>query len=260
MSDKMIETLTNIGIAALIALLGLLAIKILLGITRKALKKSQLDESIHTFVVNTVKIILLVVLLIAILGYLNVPPAPFVTVLGACGAAVALALKDSLGNVAGGIIILVNKPFKKGDTVEVSGTVGKVHSIDLLTTQLRTFDNKVIIIPNGTITTSILTNYSTEGVRRVDCTFSIAYESDIAKAKEILAAIAETMEDVMNVPEPIIGIADYSDSAVILDMKVWCETAKYYDVEYEVKENVKLAFDEAGISIPYPQMDVHVKK
>ncbi|HKM29096.1 MAG TPA: mechanosensitive ion channel family protein, partial [Anaerovoracaceae bacterium] len=159
-----------------------------------------------------------------------------------------------------GIIILVNKPFKKGDTVEVSGTVGKVHSIDLLTTQLRTFDNKVVIIPNGTITTSILTNYSTEGVRRVDCQFSIAYESDISRAKEILATIAETMANVLNVPEPIIGIADYIDSAVVLDMKVWCETVKYYDVEYEVKENVKLAFDEAGITIPYPQMDVHVKK
>ena len=182
------------------------------------------------------------------------------TLLGACGAAVALALKDSLGNIASGIIILANKPFIRGDVIEVTGITGIVQSIDLLVTTLKTYDNKVITIPNGTITASVMVNYSREKSRRVDVTFAISYDSDIARAKDVLMAVAESNKDIFADPAPVTGVAEHQQSGILLDLKVWCETSRYYDVRYYLEEQVKLAFDEANITIPYPQMDVRVIK
>ena len=253
-----IDLLFNIGDAVLILIFGWIAISMILRIEKKALAKSRLDEALHLFIVKATKVILWIVLLITLLSTLKVPIAPFVTVLGASGAAIALALKDSLGNIAGGIIILINKPFSRGDTIEVAGTMGMVDSIDLLTTQLHTFDNKVVTIPNGTITMSVLINYSQEDTRRVDCVFSISYEADILKAKEILLNVISCNPDILGEPAPIVGVASHGDNAVILDLKVWCSTESFFDVKYYLEENVKLAFDEAGIGIPYPQMDIHL--
>jgi small conductance mechanosensitive channel len=135
-----------------------------------------------------------------------------------------------------------------------------VQSIDLLVTTLKTVDNKVITIPNGTITTSVLVNYSREEMRRVDCQYGISYEADIVKAKDVLLAVAESNPYIFADPEPIIGVAAHQDSCVLLDLKVWCSTSRYWDIKYYLEEQVKLAFDEAGITIPYPQMDVRVIK
>ncbi|MEG0924655.1 MAG: mechanosensitive ion channel family protein [Anaerovoracaceae bacterium] len=260
MSEHTIAFLIKAGKAGIIFLGGFIALKIILHILKKALEKSKLDEALHAFILNATKIILWVVLIISLLSFLEVPAAPFITVLGACGAAIALALKDSLGNIAGGIIIIINKPFGKGDTIEISGVLGKVESIDLLVTQLKTFDNKVVTVPNGTITNSVLVNYSRENMRRVDCVFNISYDADLLKAKEILQIVAESNPDIFSEPEPIIGVASHLDSAVTMDLKVWCATENFFDIKYFLEENVKLAFDEVGISIPYPQMDVHVIK
>ncbi len=252
-----VETLIG---AALIIVIGLLIIKFLLGITRRTLKKTALDESVHIFIVNVAKIILYILLIVVLLGYINVPTAPLVTVLGAGGAAIALALKDSLGNIAGGIIILVNQMFKKGDVVEVAGKEGIVQSIDLFVTTLKTYDNKVVTVPNGMITTSVIVNYSKEEIRRVDCAFGISYDSDIMKAKDVLLAVTEVCPEILNEPMPVIGVKEQQDSAVILDLKVWCKTNDYYSVKYFLEEQVKMAFDEANITIPYPRMDVRVMK
>ncbi len=246
--------------AALIVVVGLLLIKFFLGITRKTLKRTALDESVHIFIINVVKIILYVLLIVVLLGYINVPTAPLVTVLGAGGAAIALALKDSLGNIAGGILILVNQMFKKGDVVEVAGREGIVESIDLFVTTLKTYDNKVVTVPNGMITTSVIVNYSKEDYRRVDCVFGISYDSDIMKAKDVLLALTETCPEILKEPEPVVGVREHQDSAVLLDLKVWCKTEDYYDVKYFLTEQAKLAFDEANITIPYPRMDVRVTK
>lgn len=243
-----------------IVIVGLLLIKLLLRLIGKTLKKTTLDESMHIFVINAAKIILYIVFVVVILGYMNVPTAPLVTVLGAGGAAIALALKDSLGNIAGGIIILANKLFKKGDVIEVAGQEGIVDSIDLFVTTLKTYDNKVVTVPNGTMTTSVIVNYSREELRRVDCTFGISYEADIAEAKSVLLAVAECCPEILNEPEPIIGVNEHQDSAVLLDLKAWCRTEDYTYVKYFLKEQVKLAFDEANITIPYPQLDVRVTK
>ena len=150
---------------------GLVLMRIILGLTKKALTRSTLDGAMYKFVLNVLKAVLGVVLIVVLLGYLKVPTAPLITVLGAGGAAIALALKDSLGNIAGGLIILANKPFKKGDVIDVAGTEGIVDSIDLLVTTLKTFDNKVVTVPNGSITNSVIVNYSAEKIRRVDCVF-----------------------------------------------------------------------------------------
>ena len=219
-----------IGTAAII-IVGLIIIKLALKITRKALVKTTLDGAMYKFVLNVIKAVLGVVLIVVSLGYLKVPTAPLVTVLGAGGAAIALALKDSLGNIAGGIIILANKPFKKGDVIDVAGTSGIVESIDLFVTTLKTYDNKVI-----------------------------SYDSDIAKAKDVLLAVADSCSDIMKEPPPVCGVSDHKESAIELELKVWCETSVYYDVKYYLEEQVKLSFDEANITIPYPQMDVRVIK
>lgn len=260
LSQKTIDMIGTVVGAVLILVIGLLLIRIVLKITRKALTRSSLDGAIYTFVISALKIVLYIVLVVALLGQLKVPTAPLVTLLGACGAAIALALRDSLGNIAGGLMILVNKPFKKGDVIDTAGIGGIVENIDLFVTTLKTFDNKVITVPNGTINTSVIVNYSGEESRRVDCKFGISFDSDIARAKDVLLAVAESDPDIYVEPAPFIGVASQGDSAVFLDLRVWCDTDKYYDVKYYLEEQVKLAFDEANISIPFPQMDVHVVK
>ena len=258
--EKLLEYGGNLLMAVVVFAVGMVLIKLALKITVKALGKTKLDKSVHKFVMTATRYTLYIILAVVILTSLKVPTAPLVTVLGACGAAVALALKDSLGNIASGIIILANKPFIRGDVIEVTGITGIVQSIDLLVTTLKTYDNKVITIPNGTITASVLVNYSREEKRRVDLTFTISYDSDIAKAKDVLLAVAESNSDIFADPAPVIGVAEHQDSAILLDLKVWCENSRYYDVRYYLEEQVKLAFDEANITIPYPQMDVRVIK
>lgn len=258
--EKILEYGGNLLMAVVVFAVGMVLIKLALKITEKALGKTKLDKSVHKFVITATKYTLYIILAVVILTSLKVPTAPLVTVLGACGAAVALALKDSLGNIASGIIILANKPFIRGDVIEVTGITGIVQSIDLLVTTLKTTDNKVITIPNGTITASVLVNYSREEKRRVDLTFTVSYDSDIAKAKDVLLAVAESNSDIFADPAPVIGVAEHQDSAILLDLKVWCENSRYYDVRYYLEEQVKLAFDEANITIPYPQMDVRVIK
>ena len=264
MKEKTLEKIWEYGgslvLALLILVVGILLIKLVIKITEKALDRTKLDKSVHKFVLTATRYALYIVLAVVILTSLKVPTAPLVTVLGACGAAVALALKDSLGNLASGIIILANKPFIRGDVIEVSGVKGKVQSIDLMVTTLKTYDNRIITIPNGTITPSVMVNHSREENRRVDLTLTISYDSDIAKAKDVLLAVAESNPDILDDPEPVIGVAKHEDSGILLDFMVWCETSKYFDVKYYLGEQVKAAFDEADITIPYPQMDVRVIK
>lgn len=262
--EKLIERLTDTGLqfvwALVILIVGIIAIKIALNVVRNVLKKSKLDEALHTFITNTVKVLLIVLLAVSLLGYLKIPTGTFVAVLGACGAAVALALKDSLGNIAGGILILINKPFGRGDYVNLCGTEGSVDSIDLLVTTLKTVDNKVVTIPNGNITTSVIVNYSREELRRVDCEFSIGYGCSIQKAKDVIYNVIAANPKILANPEPVVLVASHGDNAVNLTCRAWCNTSSYWDVAFYLQENVKIAFDEHDIEIPYPQLDVHVIK
>ena len=260
MSDHTIKTLFSIGIALAIILAGYIVIRIICGVVRRGLNKSKLDEALHSFIINCIRIILWVIVLITALDYLGVPISAFLTALGAAGVAVALALKDSLGNFAGGILIILSKPFKKGDYIEDYQTAGQVEKIDLLYTTLVTFDNKVITVPNGKLANSTIVNYTKSDSRRVDCTFSVTYKDDIIKVKDILQVVAESDPLIFAEPAPLIGVARQGEGKMEIDLKVWCKTDDYTDVKYYLQEQVKLAFDEAGISMAYPQMEVQLKK
>lgn len=260
MSDRTIETLINIGIALGIVLAGYVLIRILCSIIRKALDRSKLDEVLHPFIINCIRIVLWILVVITALNYVGIPVSAFLAALGAAGVAVALALKDSLGNFAGGILIILTKPFNKGDYIEDYQTSGQVEKIDLLYTTLLTFDNKVITIPNGKLANSTIVNYTKSESRRVDCTFSVTYQDDIIKVKEILHAVAESNPAIFDEPAPLIGVAKQGEARIEMDLKVWCKTEDFLDVKYYLQEQVKLAFDEANIKMAYPQMEVQLKK
>ncbi|MGI6722205.1 MAG: mechanosensitive ion channel family protein [Anaerovoracaceae bacterium] len=254
------DTMIDIATTAAIFLIGLLVIKIVLTVLRKALKKSVLDEVLHRFIVNAVKLLLFIVLLLMVLNRLHIQTASLITVLGVGGAAIALALKDSLGNIAGGIVVMVTKPFTSGDYVDIEGTTGYIKHIDLLITTLTTNDNKVITVPNGRVITSVLTNYSRLDTRRVDLKFGIGYDADVEKARDLMFALAESNPMILGDPEPFCGVSANTESAVELDFFVWTKTENYWPVKYFMEENVKRAFDEAGIAMPYNQLDVHIRK
>jgi len=246
---------------ALIVVLGMIAIKILLALLRRVLKKNvSLDEMLNAFVVNAVKVICAILLIAICLDALGVSIGTIVAVLGAAGAAIALALKDSLSNVAGGLMILITHPFKKGDLINVGEYRGRVQEIGLFLTTLRTLNYQIITIPNGLVNTSILVNESREETRRVDLTFSISYDSDVAKAKEILLQVCRGCDLVLQDREPLIGVRSNGESAVVLDLMAWGRTEDYFDLQYYLLEQVKLAFDEAGIEIPYPHMTVQIDR
>lgn len=260
MSDKNIEMLIRIGVVLSILLIGYILIRILCSVVRKALIKSKLDEVLHAFIINCIRIVLWILVIITALNYVDFPISAFLTALGAAGVAVALALKDSLGNFAGGILIIISKPFRKGDYIEDYQTAGQVEKIDLLYTTLVTYDNKVITIPNGKLANSTIVNYTKLETRRVDCTFSVTYQDDIMKVKDILLAVAESNPGIFGDPVPLIGVSKQSAGKVEVDLKVWCRTEDYLDVKYYLQENVKLAFDEADVRMAYPQMEVQLKK
>jgi small conductance mechanosensitive channel len=260
MREISVEMMMPWFVAAAMLLLGWVVIKVLNKIVKKALKKSSLDPVLYKFISSALMAVCWIVLIGTVLSYVGVPLSTFITVLGVGGAAIALSLKDSLGNIAGGVIIIISKPFKKGDFIEIDKVVGKVDQIDLLFTKLLTIDNKVIHIPNGTLGTSMIMNYSSEQKRRVDCKFGISGTSDILKAKDILSVIAEQSDMILREPVPLIGVVEQSNGIVFFDMKVWCATDDFWTVKYFLEENVKLAFDEAGIEMPVPHINVHAKK
>ncbi len=256
--------LMDLGVVALklavTLVAGLIVLKIILGISRRTLEKSSLDPVLYTFVINAIKVIGTIILITMCLGLLGVQMSTIIAVIGAAGAAIALALKDSLANIAGGVMIIVTKPFNRDDFIDVGTVSGKVQDIDLFLTTLKTYDNKTITVPNGLINTSILVNHSREAIRRVDCKFGISYESDVVRAKELLHDICSENPMILDEPEPIIGVSEHEESALLLDLLAWCSTEDYYTVKYFLQEEVSRVFREEGIDIPYRQVDVNIKK
>jgi small conductance mechanosensitive channel len=220
--------------------------------------KADFDESLQTFIHSLVSMALKAILVITCAGIAGFPTTSFVAVLGAAGLAVGLALSGTLQNFAGGVLILVLKPFKVGDFIETQGHAGKVRSIQIFNTVINTGDNKRIILPNGPVATGALINYSAENKRRVDFTFGIGYDDDIDKARSVLTSIIEADSRIDKDPEPLIAVQALADSSVNLVVRVWADTSDYWGIFFDMHENVKKAFDAEGISIPYPQSDVHL--
>ena len=227
---------------------------------RRILESKNADPTITRFLDNVMNVTLKTVLTIIILQYIGVNLTGLTTIVASAGVALSLALKGSLANLAGGVIILVARPFNVGDFIETTEHSGVVEKISIFYTYLVTFDNKQILIPNGILTDSSIVNYSSKEIRRVDLTFSVSYEEDVMRVKNVLINILKNNELVLEEPEFFVGISMHGDSAINFIVKAWCKTEDYWTVYYDLLETVKIKFDEEGISIPYPQMDLHVKK
>ncbi len=229
-------------------------------IAQKAMRKAKVDVSLRRFLQNLITISLKVLVIISVASMLGIATTSFIAILGAAGLAVGMALQGSLANLAGGVLIIFFKPFKVGDYIEAQGHSGDVESIQIFATVLKTKDNKRIIIPNGDLSNGSITNYTDQKTRRVDMTFGIGYDDDLKKAKEILYKIMKDDKRILSHPEPFVGLAELADSSVNFTVRPWTNTEDYWDVYFEMNEKVKEAFDKEGISIPYPQRDVHLHK
>jgi small conductance mechanosensitive channel len=248
-------------IGAIITLIiGWWIIKVIQKTLRKTFEKREMEPSLRGFLNSMIGILLKVMLLVSVAGMMGVEMTSFIAILGAAGLAVGLALSGTLQNFAGGVMILLFKPFKVGDFIQAQGHMGSVNEIQIFNTILKTPDNKTIIIPNGGLSTSSMVNFSTEPRRRVDFTFGIAYGDDVDKAKEVLAKLINEDSRILQDPAPFIAVSELADSSVNLVVRVWAEAANYWGIFFELTEKVYKTFDKEGLNIPFPQMDVHLQK
>jgi len=246
-------------LGALVALvIGLWIIRWVMRLVTNMLTKSKVDDSLVPFLKSLTGALLKVMLGISILTMLGIEMTSFIAILGAAGLAVGMALSGTLQNFAGGVMILLFKPFKVGDVIEAQGFIGSVKEIQIFVTILTTGDNKTVILPNGPLSNGSLTNFSMQGTRRVDWSFGIGYGDDIEKAKDIIRGILEKDERIIKDKDIFIALGEMADSSVNLTTRVWVDAADYWGVLFDTNEKVYLAFNEGGINIPYPQMDVHV--
>ena len=249
----------NIVLAAIIYIVGRMVAKIIVGIVRRLLNKANMDNILIDFVCSIISAALLLFIIIAALNQLGVDTTSLIALMGAAGLAVGLALQGSLQNFASGVMLIVFRPFKTGDFVEAGGVAGTVEKISIFSTMMRTGDNREIIVPNGSIYGGTITNFSARETRRIDMVFGIGYDDDLKKAQTLLREIVTGDERVLKDPEPLIAVSELADSSVNFVVRPWVKSGDYWAVMFDLTEKVKLTFDEQGISIPYPQMDVHKK-
>ena len=248
----------NIGFAILIYVIGKIVVKVLVSVFVKVMSKSKYDDMLVDFLKSMVHAMLMLFVIIASLNQLGVNTTSLVAILGAAGLAIGLALQGSLSNFAGGVLILIFKPFKVGDLIQGGGHLGVVKEIQIFNTILTTADNRRVIIPNGVLSNNSLINVNVEPTRRVDFVFGIGYGDDIKKTKEILQRIADNDSRVLKDPAPTIVLSELADSSVNFTVRLWVNTADYWGVYFDTHEAVKVTFDAEGISIPFPQQDVHM--
>ena len=248
----------KIVMAIVVLIIGLMIIKSLTNMVAKVMAKRNVDESLRPFLRSLVSALLKVMLFISVIQMVGVEATSFVAVLGAAGLAVGMALSGTLQNFAGGVIILLLKPFKVGDWIDAQGYSGTVNEIQIFATILKTPDNKTVIIPNGALSTGAMVNFSTEPRRRVDMAFGIGYDDDIDKAKSLLQKIIDEDSRILKDPAPAILLKELADSSVNFAVRVWAEAGDYWGIYFDFQEKVKKTFDAEGVGIPFPQMDVHV--
>ena len=245
--------------AIVLYIIGSFVIKKLMGIMGKVMTKNNYDESLQKFLLNLGGWALKIFLIISVIGILGVDTASFAAVIAAAGLALGLALQGSLANFAGGVLLIIFKPYKIGDLIEAQGVIGVVKEIEIFTTKLTTPENKLAIVPNGAMGNGNIINYTAEGVIRVDTTVGIDYDEDIKTAKNVLLEVLTSNPKVLKDPAPSVNVANLGDSSVDLAVRPFCKPEDYWDVFFATVEGSKLALDEAGISIPYPH-EVNVEK
>ena len=254
-----ISAAARLVLAGIILFVGFKIAKILTKLLDKNKVLAKIDPAVRSFVKNTASIAMKVMVLISAASVLGLNMTSFITILGTIGVAVGLSLQGSLSNIAGGLIILVFKPFKIGDFITVNGSSGIVKEIGIFYTHLTTADNVKIIIPNSVVSNETLTNASDQKTRRVDINVTVGYDSDIQKVKDILLNIANNHPDVLQEPAPPMArLSAHGDSALEFAFRSWVKSENYWDVKFDMLESIKNEFDANGISIPYPQLDVHL--
>jgi len=260
--DKIYEYLMTYGLqilaAAAIFIVGRWVAKIISKLIGRALVKAKVERTLTTFVENVSYVVLLVFVIIAALAKLGVQTAQFIAVIGAAGLAIGLALQGSLSNFASGVLLIIFKSFKVGDFVELAGVKGTVQAIQIFNTVLNTLDNVRVTIPNAQVTGASIMNYTVNGKRRVDLVFGISYGDDINKAKQVIEGVLAENNRVLKEPAPTVAVLALGDSSVNFAVRPWVKPADYWDVYFDVTARVKLALDANGITIPFPQRDVHI--
>lgn len=257
--DKAIEYGTNLVIAIAVLIIGMIIVKKVSKIVSKTLLKKDFDPSLRGFLISMVSISLKILVVLTALSQLGLEMTSFIALIGAAGLAIGMAFSGTLGNFAGGIMILIFKPYKVGDYLGAQGEEGIVKEIQIFNTILLSVDNKTIIIPNGAMANGNMTNFTKEETRRVDFTVGIAYGDSYDKAKSVLERFMKEDPDIIqDNPGNFIGLQTLADSSVNIRMRVWCKTADYWNIYFRINEKIYKEFGEEGLNIPFPQMDVHV--
>jgi small conductance mechanosensitive channel len=248
--------LVNVAVAIAIILVGRIAVRWAIKMLGKMMARSEVDQILINFVSSIAKAVLLLLLIIAALNQVGVDTTSLIALIGAAGLAVGLALQNSLQNFAAGVMMIVFRPFKLGDFIEAGGVVGVVEQISIFSTILKTGDNREIIVPNGQIYADAITNYSARETRRIDMVFGIGYDDDLLEAKKLMESILSAHELVLSDPAPVVAISELADSSVNFNVRPWVKSGDYWGVRAELIEQIKLAFDENDISIPYPHLSI----
>lgn len=256
----LIEYAINIGAAILTLVIGLYVARLIAVGMSKVMGKRNLDPTIVDFTANMIRYVIIAFVVIAALGRIGVQTTSFIALLGAAGLAVGLALQGSLSNFASGVLIIVLRPFKAGEYIEAAGADGIVESVQIFATTLTTLDNKVVVIPNSSILSGNVVNFSRMPTRRIDLLIGVSYAADLSKTKDVLEKVVKANSRVLATPAPQVAVAELGDSSVNLVVRPWVNSADYWDVRFELIEAVKNGLDKAGIEIPFPQMDVHTDK
>ena len=263
MMSSLIEIGSSIGISLLMALailiVGRQLVKLILRLITVALEKSKVEDTVRIFVTNLLNTLLMILVFIAAINQLGIETTSIIAVLGAAGLAIGLALQGSLSNFAAGIFIVIYRPYKVGDYIEAGNHAGTVKDIQIFSTVLKTPDNKIVVVPNGSIMNGSIVNYSDQDTRRVDLIISCSYEDDIDKVRSVLEDILKKEKRILKDPKPQIAVAELADSSVNFIFRPWVKRTDYLPVYYSLLEEVKKRFDKEGISIPYPQSDVHIR-
>lgn len=253
-----IEYAPKVLLAIITLVVGFWIIGVVVKLFKKSLKKSSLDDTLRNFLGSVTSIILKVALLISVASIVGIETTSFVALIGVAGLAIGMALQGSLSNLAGGVLIMLFKPFKIGDFIQAQGFSGSVEDIQMFHTILKTGDNKTIIIANGPLAGGSVTNFSTKPTRRVDMVFGIGYNDDIDHAKKVLHQLVDADSRIMQDPAPFLVVSELAESSVNLALRVWCKSGDYWGIFFDMQENVKKTFDKEGISIPFPQRDIHM--
>lgn len=259
-NDYVVPWAINIVMALAVFIVGRIIIGILVGLVRKVLTKSRMDNMLVNFIASIMSALLLLFVVVASLDQLGVDTSSLIAIVGAAGLAIGLSLQDSLKNFAAGVLLVIFRPFREGDFVEAGGVEGVVESITIFNTVMRTGDNREVVVPNGPIYGGVITNFSKRNTRRIDMVFGIGYDADLLKAKQLLLDILAEDERILKDPAPVVAVSELADSSVNFVVRPWVNTPDYWDVLWGTTEKVKLRFDAAGISIPFPQMDVHLHR